>query len=722
MSSFAVGIDPASTGPAGMKHRFFTRQRRNKPNSEHIGRSTAVQTFFEGPNFNESDENWVEHAPPSLPQAKKKKQEGAAVQVFKRKKRNWGHEGFYIYKVRLQSPLLRSALEETLKTYGVTYNKNDLFADSYEPHRALFFSIDKIAEVAKTTDDETTRSHSELLLSVIEEIFDEDFDDLEVLDRDDTITFKLLWTLFPEKSIYADAMDGLPPRGFRVKKVNHTFDSLQLQSETIVFDGFRYSTTQWTDDVARFEGAVSRNAIPGLAYPGLAYLNLDKNPDLRARLIERGRKALDMQTIRYMKVPVDPGTSSMWLKGKDQQRVIVDTYLFVEREEPFKDLEALPGYDIKNGVKGRAYTGGKPTSTPKHDRHAGEDKEVLEVELRSIDGAGQKDVVSHPVSSRWRDDGSSGTDREAPRRPTEAEIQVNRRIILDSEENLFIMNHLAYGYSLDHRKWQTFDIDRLTPVESDKSIFQKVVLDEQKKDVLKTLVESHMESTARYDDLIVGKGQCLVIILSGPPGTGKTLVAESLSEHMGCPLLRVDPNTIQPDTFLIIMKDAAEWGSLVLFDEPDFLFENQESSTDRKNLLAFLRQAEYFKGIIFLTTNLGRSIDPAVLSRAQIHITFPDLNEPNRVRVWQNFIDRVPEDVGSLSAEDVARLATWRINGREIKNILNMAVSWYRKKGEFSVGSIETLIKTICPSARREEHAVGNGSTGDGEEVDLLGL
>jgi len=115
-------------------------------------------------------------------------------------------------------------------------------------------------------------------------------------------------------------------------------------------------------------------------------------------------------------------------------------------------------------------------------------------------------------------------------------------------------------------------------------------------------------------------------------------------------------------------------------------------------------------GIIFLTTNLGRTIDPAVLSRAQIHITFPSLTEQLRVRVWQNFVDRVPEDVGSLSPTDIAQLATWRVNGREIKNILNMAVTWYRKRGEFSIDSIESLITTICPSAQKEDapHSASN--------------
>ncbi|KAK3322969.1 hypothetical protein B0H66DRAFT_473807 [Apodospora peruviana] len=562
MSFSAARAGSPPTTPAVTNHRFFTRQRRNRANLEHLGRSNAIQTFFEGPGFKESDEKWAEHAPPSLPQAKKNKHEGAAVHVYKRRKPDQGHDGFYIYKVRLQSPFLRDVLKETLETYGVTYHKNHGFADSFMPHRALFFALDKVAELAKTAEDETTRNHCELLCSVIEEIFDDDFDTLETLEKEDKITFKFLWTMYPEKSIYVVPLDGVPPRAFRVKRVVQTDSLMQLRTESIIFDGFRYGTVEYLDRCPRFEGAVPRHEIPGLRY-----MNLTKNPDLRDRLYEQVR-----------------------------------------------------------------------------------------------------------------------------RRPTEAEMQLNRRVVVESQDNLLIMPHLTFGYSLNHRTWQKFDIESLTPVEADRSVFDKVVLDEQKKDVLKTLVEGHMELTTRYDDLISGK----------------------VAEHLGCPLLRADPTSIQPDTFRIVqgydaplaqfLKDATEWSSLVLFD-------------------AFLRQAEYFKGIIFLTTNLGRTIDPAVLSRAQIHITFPALTEEHRALVWQNFINRVPEDVGSLTATDVTRLAKWRVNGREIKNILNMAVSWYRKKGEFSVESVETLINTICPSARREDHGTENTSSGaPSEELALLDL
>jgi hypothetical protein len=117
---------------------------------------------------------------------------------------------------------------------------------------------------------------------------------------------------------------------------------------------------------------------------------------------------------------------------------------------------------------------------------------------------------------------------------------------------------------------------------------------------------------------------------------------------------------------------------------------------------------------------LTRTIDPAVISRAQIYLTFPALTGPMRVRVWENFVERLPEGAGTLSPEAIARLATWQVNGRDIKNILNMTVSFCRKKKQqLSLEAIESLLKTICPSARREgqDLPTTNGINGTAEKA-----
>ena len=90
--------------------------------------------------------------------------------------------------------------------------------------------------------------------------------------------------------------------------------------------------------------------------------------------------------------------------------------------------------------------------------------------------------------------------------------------------------------------------------------------------------------------------------------------------------------------------------------------------------------------------------------------------------MWVNFIERLPKDVGTLSDVDVKRLATWQINGREIKNILNMSVSWCRKKQRLlSLEVVENLLTTICPSAKRyEDVSVTNGVNSHGTKASVI--
>lgn len=97
----------------------------------------------------------------------------------------------------------------------------------------------------------------------------------------------------------------------------------------------------------------------------------------------------------------------------------------------------------------------------------------------------------------------------------------NRRVVLESEDNLLILFHQVAGYSIDKRTWrrysptafsviltrpEMFFIENLHPFQGDRTVFDKVVLDQAKKDIVMTLIEGHKELTARYDDLIEGKG------------------------------------------------------------------------------------------------------------------------------------------------------------------------------------------------------------------------
>ena len=88
--------------------------------------------------------------------------------------------------------------------------------------------------------------------------------------------------------------------------------------------------------------------------------------------------------------------------------------------------------------------------------------------------------------------------------------------------------------------------------------------------------------------------------------------------------------------------------------------------------LVFLRQLEYYQGIMFLTSNRISDFDPAFESRVHLTIHYPPLDVTSRLRIWKNFID-LPGSHSQLSAANLEALAKMEMNGREIKNIVKTA-------------------------------------------------
>lgn len=100
-------------------------------------------------------------------------------------------------------------------------------------------------------------------------------------------------------------------------------------------------------------------------------------------------------------------------------------------------------------------------------------------------------------------------------------------------------------------------------------------------------------------------------MLHGPPGTGKTLTAEGISEFLKCPLYMVSAGELGTDSRYLelelqkILDICHAWGAILLLDEADVFLEKRNMHDLHRNALVsiFLRQLEYFQGILFLTTN-----------------------------------------------------------------------------------------------------------------------
>ena len=283
-----------------------------------------------------------------------------------------------------------------------------------------------------------------------------------------------------------------------------------------------------------------------------------------------------------------------------------------------------------------------------------------------------------------------------------------------------------------------FYVDDIKPVQWNDDAYEHLVYEEESKDLVLTFVENHQNTKREMDDVIIGKGQGLVILLSGPPGTGKTLTAEAVADKTRRPFYHLQAEDLGINAALLgerlkkIFEMATEWDAVILLDEADvFMAERNPNDIARNELVSiFLRELEYYRGIIFLTTNLYDTIDAAFRSRVNIHLLFSRLAASSRLLVWRKFLQRLPppkriaveeddeDDIGEdssapppkhdISEEDLEELAKWQLNGREIKNAIKTVKTWCDTKGyEINLTRLESGIKVTAPHASK----AGSGSS-----------
>lgn len=228
----------------------------------------------------------------------------------------------------------------------------------------------------------------------------------------------------------------------------------------------------------------------------------------------------------------------------------------------------------------------------------------------------------------------------------------------------------------------SFAVSSLTDVFWNDNIINALVLPDEQKKFIRALVESHASSN--FDDFVRSKGKGLVGLLTGPPGVGKTLTAEAVAEIAQRPLYTVtsgelgsSPGSVQ-DALDSLMELAEAWDAVVLLDEADVFLVQRDNTNLTRNAITsiFLRRLEYYQGILMLTTNRHTSFDPAFESRIHFFLKYPDLDSVARKSIWRNFISRsatsnnVHVEIGD---EELNKLGELPLNGRQIKNIMNIA-------------------------------------------------
>ncbi|KAI4176452.1 MAG: hypothetical protein LQ343_000988 [Gyalolechia ehrenbergii] len=272
------------------------------------------------------------------------------------------------------------------------------------------------------------------------------------------------------------------------------------------------------------------------------------------------------------------------------------------------------------------------------------------------------------------------------------------------EDDLILCSPTVPGFSYGNILWAEFAVADIQDINWNPVAFAQLAIPTKQKEVIQALAEAHTgrETQYRLDDFVVGKGLGLIILLHGLTGEGKTLTAEGISEHLQRPLYSISAGELgtsveKLETQLPLIFQRADKWNAVLLDEADVFLEQRSLHDVHRNALVsvFLRELEYFQGVMFLTTNRVKQIDDAIASRIHLPLKYESLSLAARRGIWESFLKKAvtKKGVACYSRADLDSLAKKDLNGRQIKNIISAAFALAsRKRDRVAMSHLEVAI------------------------------
>lgn len=234
------------------------------------------------------------------------------------------------------------------------------------------------------------------------------------------------------------------------------------------------------------------------------------------------------------------------------------------------------------------------------------------------------------------------------------------------------------GFDLGKHRFITTHINNIHDYKWNKTLADKLVLEEETKGLIEILVNSTRE---RSEDIIAGKMSGTIVLATGLPGVGKTLTAEVFSEYIEkslyvvqCSQLGISVTDIESNLKKVLDR-ASRWGSILLIDEADvYIRDRGEDIVHNAIVGVFLRLIEYYNGVLFMTSNRGDIIDDAIISRATAWIKYETPSPGLLKRIWQVLSTQYEVKIGDKEIDQLVEKIP-DISGRTVRNILKLVKS-----------------------------------------------
>jgi AAA+ superfamily predicted ATPase len=238
-------------------------------------------------------------------------------------------------------------------------------------------------------------------------------------------------------------------------------------------------------------------------------------------------------------------------------------------------------------------------------------------------------------------------------------------------------------FDLDRHCFIRAHVEQVKDYEWETTLGDKLILPSSHKEVIQILMETAKD---QIDDIIRGKSGGTICICTGEPGTGKTLTAEVTSEVIKSPLYKVNCSQLGTDEEAIekelgrVLTRASRWQALLLIDEADVYVRAREKDIQQNAIVGvFLRVLEYYRGILFLTSNRATVIDDAIMSRSTVHLKYEKPDAEMLKRIWVVLSTQFNLKLEPKLLDQLVKTFP-SIVGRDVKNLLKLVIR-YSKRG-----------------------------------------